>query len=595
MTIYTAPLADMRFVMREIAGLQAVQALPGYEEATDDLIDAVLEEAGRFGAEVLAPLNETGDRQGCSIENGVVRTPDGFPDAWRQFVEGGWNGLAFSPEDGGQGLPCLLSTAVGEIWNAANMAFALCPMLTQAAAELLAHYGDARMRETFLPKLVTGEWTGTMLLTEPQAGSDLARVRSRAAREGDHFRLSGQKIFITYGEHDLAPNIVHAVLARIPGAPEGVKGLSLFLVPKFLVLEDGRLGARNDMRCVSIEHKLGIKASPTAVLAFGDNEGAIGYLIGEENRGLDLMFTMMNNARLAVGLEGLGIADRAYQQARAYAFDRVQGRRVGSTDAAPAAIAQHPDVQRMILTMKAQTEAARALAYATAAALDEARRHPDPEVRQRRQRRVDLLTPVVKGWSTDLGIEVANEAIQVYGGMGYIEESGIPQLLRDSRIASIYEGTNGIQALDLVGRKAVGGGGAAIHELIGDIEAGLAETDASDDPRLAAVRARLAESLIELRAATDWLLDVYPREPRRAIAGAVFYMRLLGNVAAGWLMIGGAARIADAAGMDGDFAAAKWKTVRCFSDTRLRESGMLRDKFVSAGDVLQDFEPERHL
>ena len=462
MIAYAAPLADMRFVIREIADMKAIRELPGYEEATDDVVEAILEEAGRLGAEVLAPLNAPGDRQGCLWENGVVRTPDGFIQAYQQFVEGGWNGLAFPTEYGGQSLPSVLATAVGEIWNAANMAFAICPLLTQVAAEMLLHHGDQRMRADYLPKLVSGEWTGTMLLTESQAGSDLARLRTRARPEGGHYRISGQKIFISYGEHDLAPNIIHAVLARTPDAPEGARGLSLFMIPKFPVREDGHLGPHNDLRCVSLEHKLGINASPTAVMSLGDNGGAIGFLIGEENRGLNLIFTMMNNARLAVGLQGVGVADRAFQQARSYAFERVQGRQLGTEDPQAVAIVHHGDVQRMLLTMKSQTEAARALAYFTAAAVDAARHHPDSETRRRQQRLVDLLTPVVKAWCTEIGNEVADCSVQVHGGIGYIEESGAPQLLRDARVAAIYEGTNGIQAMDLdrpQGRRRRWGGG----------------------------------------------------------------------------------------------------------------------------------------
>jgi 3-(methylthio)propanoyl-CoA dehydrogenase len=598
MTTYSAPLADIRFTMREIADLDAVGKLPGYEEATDDLVDAVLEEAGRLGAEVLAPLNASGDRQGCVFGNGAVRVPDGFVDAYRQFVDGGWNGLAFPTEYGGQGLPRLLAAAVGEIWNAANMAFALCPMLTQSATELLLHHGDARMRADYLPKLVSGEWTGTMLLTEPQAGSDLARVRTKAVPEGDHHRISGQKIFITYGEHDLAPNIVHAVLARTPSAPEGVKGLSLFLVPKFLVKEDGRLGPRNDLRCVSIEHKLGINGSPTAVMSFGDDRGAVGFLIGEENRGLHLMFTMMNNARLAVGLEGVGIADRAFQQARGYAFERIQGRQLGASDPDAVAIVRHPDVQRMLLTMKSQTEAARALAYYTAAALDAARRYPDEEMRRQRQRLVDLLTPVVKAWCTDIGIDVADTAIQVHGGIGYIEESGVPQFLRDARIAAIYEGTNGIQAMDLAGRKVAGDSGMAVREFIAAISSADADLAKVGDSDVQAIRARLRQAATDLAGATDWLLATYARDPRRVAAGAVFYLRLLGDVTAGWLTATAAskagARLAESSD-ESRFLSAKLKSARYFADTRLAESGSLRGKFVAAGDGLQGFDPDTHL
>ena len=598
MTAYAAPLAEMRFVIREIADLKAVQTLPGYEEATDDLVDAILEEAGRLGAEVLAPLNASGDRQGCRWENGVVRMPDGFVEAYRQFVQGGWNSLAFPTEYGGQGLPYLLATAVGEIWNAANMAFGLCPMLTQAAAELLLHHGDERMRADYLPKLVSGEWTGTMLLTESQAGSDLGRVRTIARPEGGHYRISGQKIFITYGEHDLAPNIIHAVLARTPNAPEGARGLSLFLVPKFLVQEDGRIGQRNDLRCVSIEHKLGINASPTAVMSLGDDGGAVGFLIGEENRGLGLMFTMMNNARLAVGLEGIGVADRAFQQARRYAFERVQGRQLGGEDPQAVAIVSHPDVQRMLLTMKSQTEAARALTYFTAAAVDTARRHADEETRRRRQLLVDLLTPVIKAWCTDIGIDVADCGIQVHGGMGYIEESGVPQLLRDARIAAIYEGTNGIQALDLVGRKVAGDGGAAVRDLIAVMVSADADLAKVGDADVQAIRGRLARAVADLTGATDWLLENYPGEPKRVSTGAVFYLRLLGNVVGGCLMAAAAAKaatqLAEAAG-DRAFLSAKLKSARYFADTRLAESGALRRKFVAAGDALEGFDPDLHL
>lgn len=597
MTVYRPPLEDMRFVIRDIANLPELRALPGWEELGDDLVEAVLDEAGRFATEVLAPLNIPGDRQGCVFENGKVRVPDGFADAWQQFVDGGWNGLALPVEHGGQELPCVLATAVGEMWSAANMSFALCPMLTQAAAELLSRHGDQRIKSEYLPKLVSGEWTGTMLLTEPQAGSDLGRVRTRARRDGEQWRISGQKIYITFGDHDMAPNIIHLVLARTPGAPDGVKGLSLFLVPKFVVNGDGSLGPRNDIRCVSIEHKLGIRASPTAVIAFGDNEGAVGHLIGVENRGLDVMFTMMNHARVAVGVEGVGMAGLAYQQARDFAFERVQGRLLGATDPDPVTIVHHPDVQRMLLTMKAGSEAARALAYYTAAALDLSRHHPDPVLRARQQRLVDLLTPVVKSWCTDMGIDVANTAIQVHGGMGYIEESGVPQLLRDARIASIYEGTNGIQAMDLVGRKVAGDDGMAVHDLLAEIDAFTAKPQGAEQVDGEATRQALAEAASELADATRWLLDTYSEDPRRVAAGAVFYLRLLGNVTAGWLLAM-SARKAGAGGTavsPADFGDAKRRSARCFADTRLAEAGALRRQFIAAGEALRDLDPEREL
>ncbi len=451
------------------------------------------------------------------------------------------------------------------------------------------------MKSVYLEKLVSGEWAGTMNLTEPQAGSDLARIRTRAVPEGDHYRVSGQKIFITYGEHDLADNIIHMVLARTPDAPPGVKGISLFVVPKFLVNDDGSLGARNDARCVSIEHKLGINGSPTAVMSFGDDGGAIGYLVGEENRGLDLMFMMMNNARLAVGLEGVGIADRAYQQARDYAADRVQGRMLGSDDPSPVTIVHHPEVQRMLLSMKCQTEAARALTYFVAGNLDLGKHHPDAETAARHRALVDLMTPVVKAWSTDIGIEVANTGIQVHGGMGYIEESGAPQHLRDARIAAIYEGTNGIQAIDLVGRKVARENGATVTALIARIRGFDAELGRTPGEDVAAIRVQLRAAVQNLADSTDWLLKSYPEDPRRVTAGAAHYLRLLGIVAGGWLMAK-AAVIAERrlASGDGDpaFLRAKLISARFFADTYLAQCGALRDMFVKGWAALHAIDPE---
>jgi alkylation response protein AidB-like acyl-CoA dehydrogenase len=437
MTAYAAPLTEMRFVLDEIADLAAVARLPGYEEATPDLADAILEEAGKLAAEVLAPLNQSGDREGATFENGVVRTATGFREAYHRYVESGWNALPFDPDYGGQGLPWTLATAIQEMWNSANLGFALCPMLTQGAVELLQAHGSDAQKALWLPKLISGEWAGTMNLTEPQAGSDVGALKTRAEPRDGHWLITGQKIFITYGEHDLTENIAHMVLARTPGAPAGTKGLSLFLVPKVLVGDDGSLGQRNDLRCVSIEHKLGIHASPTAVLAFGDSGGAVGTLIGEENRGMACMFTMMNNARLAVGLEGVAIAERAYQQALAYARERRQSSALGSADPTPVAIVRHPDVRRMLMTMKSQIEAMRALIYTTAATLDRAKRAPDEAARARAQTKADLLIPVAKAWSTDLGCEIASLGVQVHGGMGFIEETGAAQYYRDARIAPI--------------------------------------------------------------------------------------------------------------------------------------------------------------
>ena len=535
MTAYQAPLAEMRFVLNDLVGLDRVTALPGCEDATSDLVDAILEEAGKLGAEVLAPVNHTGDIEGCTLENGVVRTPTGHKEAYRQFIDGGWNAVPFDPEYGGQGLPWLVSTAVFEVWHAANMAFALCPTLTYGAVELLSKHGSDALKALYLENMISGTWTGTMNLTEPQAGSDLARVRTKAVRDGDRYRISGTKIFITFGEHDFTDNIVHMVLARLPDAPEGVKGISLFLVPKFLVNDDGSLGDRNDLRCVSLEHKLGINASPTAVMSYGDDGGAIGYLIGEENRGLEYMFTMMNNERLAVGLEGVAIGERAYQQALAYAKERVQSRRIDGDNPEPATIIQHPDVRRMLLSMKVQTEATRALAYYVAAHLDVAHRSADETERRAAQARVDLLTPVVKAWSSDTGIEVASTGIQIHGGMGFIEETGAAQHMRDARIAAIYEGTNGIQANDLVGRKVGRENAESVLALIAEMRGIEAELATSGEDHLQAARTPMALAIDALESASKWIAETWRADPAAVAAGAVPYLRLLGLTAGGWL------------------------------------------------------------
>jgi len=450
---YRAPLADMQFILHELIPFSTINSLPAYQEVSDDLVNTILEEASKFAGEVLGPLNWTGDQEGCSYSEGAVKTPQGFKAAYQQYIEAGWISLAANSDFGGQGLPITLATPVNEMWHSANMAFMLCPMLTAGAIEAIEHHASSDQQALYLPPLVSGQWAGTMNLTEPSAGSDLSAVSSKAIPNGDHYLISGTKIFITYGEHDFTENIIHLVLARLPDAPPGVKGISLFIVPKFLVNTDGSLGKRNDVQCVSIEHKLGIHASPTAVMSFGETGGAIGYLVGEANRGLEYMFTMMNNARLAVGLEGVAIAERAYQQAAQYARERVQGKVPQKTDKLP--ILHHADVQRMLMLMKTQTEAMRALAYIAAAQSDLAQKHPDASVRDASQKRVDLLTPIVKAWSTEQAIEIASLGVQVHGGMGYIEETGAAQHLRDARITTIYEGTTGIQAGDLLGRKIV--------------------------------------------------------------------------------------------------------------------------------------------
>ncbi|MCY4548272.1 MAG: acyl-CoA dehydrogenase [Defluviicoccus sp.] len=589
MTDYAAPVRDMSFVIEELIGLDTVAALPGLDWVTGDLVRQVLAEAGKFGAEVLAPLNRVGDIEGCALRNGVVTTPEGFADAYRQFTAGGWNGTIAAPDHGGQGLPWLVATAIGEIWESANLAFSLCPMLTQSAIWALTIHGSPEQKDIWLPRLVSGEWSGTMNLTEPHAGSDVGALRTRAVREDGHYRIKGQKIFITWGEHDMAENIVHTVLARVDGAPEGTRGISLFIVPKYLVNADGSLGARNDLRCAALEHKLGIHASPTAVMSYGDDEGAVGYLVGEENRGMEYMFTMMNNARLGVGREGLAMAERAFQQARDYAAGRVQGRSIADPAAGPVAIVKHPDVRRMLMTMKAEIEAMRALAYAVAADLDVAGRHEDAGTRARRQARVDLLVPVVKAWCSDTGVAIASEAVQVHGGAGFIEETGAAQHYRDSRITPIYEGTNGIQALDLVRRKILGDRGAAVRDLMAEMDALARGTgSAATAPILDA----LAGGLAELGEATDWLLA--DRPAATAAAAATPYLALIGTVAGGWLLARSAA-IADArAAEDGDpFYRAKVDTARFYAECVLPRAASLKRAAIGGAALLDGFDEQR--
>jgi len=540
MSEYTAPIADMKFVIEELAGLAAVTAIDEFSEATPELVDAILEEASKLASEVLSPLNRIGDVQGSRLEDDIVHTPEGWRDAYDTFVESGWGSLAGNPDFGGQGLPKLVATAVSEMWNSANLSFALCPMLTQGATDAIEHHAAPELKALYVPKLVSGEWTGTMNLTEPQAGSDLSTVRTKAVPEGDHYLITGQKIFITYGEHDLSENIIHLVLARTPDAPAGTRGISLFVVPKFMVNDDGTCGARNDVRCVSIEHKLGIHASPTAVMSYGENGGAIGYLVGEENRGLMYMFTMMNAARHAVGLEGVAISERAYQQAREFARERIQGQPIGPSGGEPAAIIEHPDVRRMLLLMKSHTEAMRALAYVCAAAYDVAAKSPDRETAAYAARRGDLLTPIVKGWSTETGIEMASLGIQIHGGMGFVEETGAAQYLRDARITTIYEGTTGIQAADLVGRKTLRDGGAAASELLGEIENDAAAMTA-DDPRLEQIKAALTQAAADMRTVLEWIMSVQGDDPRLPAAASGHYLKLWGITCGGWQM----ARAAD--------------------------------------------------
>jgi 3-(methylthio)propanoyl-CoA dehydrogenase len=587
MTTYRAPIRDMQFVINELAGLESLIALPGYEEVTPDVVETVLEEASKIAGEMLAPLNKPGDERGAFLTKEGVVAAEGFGAAYRQFVENGWNGLSGDPEYGGQGLPSLIMAATVEMWNSANMSFALCPLLTAGAMEAIKAHASDELKRRFLPKLVSGEWSGTMNLTEPQAGSDLSAVRTRAVPQSDHYRISGQKIFITWGDHDMAENVVHLVLARLPDAPEGTRGISLFLVPKFLVGEDGSLAERNDVACASIEHKLGVHASPTCVMSFGEKDGAIGYLVGRENEGLPHMFTMMNEARQKVGLQGLGIAECAYQAARDYAKERVQGRLVGQRSGDRVTIIHHPDVRRMLLTMKSQIEAMRALGYVLSADADFAHKHSDAAERRRHQARIDLLTPVLKGWCTELGVEIASLGIQVFGGIGYVEETGAAQYLRDARIATIYEGTTGIQAGDLVGRKLTMDNGRAMAELIGEMRGVEGQLGGSDNVDFPAIRENLAIGIQALEQATQWMLQTIGQDPDSALGASVNYMMLTGYVCGSWQMaraaIAARARLAEAA--DEDFYRTKIATARFYAEQILPKASALLAAVKSGGST----------
>ncbi len=595
MSTYTAPLRDMKFVLNELAGLEAVAKLPGFGEASPDTVEAILEEASKFASGVLDPINYSGDQEGSKWSDGTVKTPKGFREAYKQFCEGGWNALPFEPDWGGQGLPRLVSTPVQEMWKSSNMSFSLCPLLTQGAIEALLLRGSPELQKRYLPKMVEGRWTGTMNLTEPQAGSDLSLVRTRAERvrdgkSGDHYLISGQKIFITYGEHDMSENIVHLVLARTPEAPEGVKGISLFVVPKFVPNEDGTPGKRNGAKCASIEHKLGIHASPTAVMVY---DKAVGYVVGEENRGLEYMFIMMNAARFAVGLEGVAIAERAFQRALAFAKDRVQGRDlVQGGKAVP--IIRHPDVRRMLMLMKSQTEAMRALAYTTASAMDYAHRHPDAETRKQHQAFVDLMIPVVKGWSTETGIEIASLGVQVHGGMGFVEETGAAQYLRDARITTIYEGTTGIQAMDLVGRKISREAGATAKAWLASLKMLDAELAKSGNADIKALRAQLAAGAQAVADGVNFIVET--KDPRAMFAGAVPFLKLMGIVAGGWQMAR-AALAAEKKMASGDraFLEAKIATARFYGDHVLVQAAALRDTVVKGSSGVMALSEEQFL
>jgi alkylation response protein AidB-like acyl-CoA dehydrogenase len=584
---YIAPVKDMLFAVRELADLERVSALPGFEDAGADTAQAVLDEAARFNANVMAPLNFEGDRNPSSWKDGAVTATPGFREAFRQFAEGGWQGVVHPTEYGGQGLPRLIATPCIEMLNAANLSLALCPLLTDGAIEALLTAGSEEQKQRYVPKLISGEWTGTMNLTEPQAGSDLALIRTRAEPQGDgSYRIVGTKIFITWGEHDMAANIVHLVLARLPDAPEGAKGISLFIVPKFMLDEDGAPGARNDVHCVSIEHKLGIKASPTAVLQFGDHGGAIGYLVGEANRGLEYMFIMMNAARFGVGVQGIAVADRAYQRAVAYAKERVQSRPVDGSAKQPVTIIRHPDVRRMLATMRALTEGARALAYVAAAHSDIAHRHADESVRADHQAIYEYLVPVVKGWSTELSIEVASLGAQVHGGMGFIEETGAAQHYRDARILAIYEGTTAIQANDLVGRKTLRDSGAVVNVLLAKIDETLAalweHAAYESNAAFQALHRRHTAARASLANVVEYLLARAKQDPNAVFAGSVAYLKLDGIVLSGWQF--GRALLVAAGKRDEDpsFYEAKVATAHCFATQVLPLAGALEAAVVDA-------------
>lgn len=584
---YRAPLKDMLFNIRHLARIDQVAQLPGFEEAGFETAQAVLEECAKFNEGVVAPLNVDGDRNPSSWKDGQVTTTPGFAAAYKTYTEGGWQGLQHPTDFGGQGLPKTIGSACGEMLNSANLSFALCPLLTDGAIEALLTAGSDDLKSVYLEKLVTGEWTGTMNLTEPQAGSDLAAVRSRAEPQPDGtYKVFGTKIFITYGEHDMADNIVHLVLARVPGAPEGVKGISLFVVPKFLVNKDGSRGARNDVHCVSIEHKLGIKASPTAVLQYGDNGGAVGYIVGQENRGLEYMFIMMNAARYAVGVQGIAVAERAYQKAVGYAKERVQSRPVDGSTPGAATIIHHPDVRRMLMTMRAYTEGCRAMASVAAAAYDAAHHHPDAEVRKQNQAFYEFLVPLVKGYSTEMSLEVTSLGVQVHGGMGFIEETGAAQYYRDAKILTIYEGTTAIQANDLVGRKTARDGGRTAQAIAAQVERTEAELNKRDSVAARAVAKRLGAARKAFLDAVAFIAGQSKSSPNAAFAGSVPYLMLAGNLVAGW-QLARALLVAEelaAKGEDKDFMQAKVTTARFYADHILSKAPGQRDAIVDGAE-----------
>jgi 3-(methylthio)propanoyl-CoA dehydrogenase len=590
MAAYNAPIREINFALQQYADIPRIATLPGFEDATPDTVEAILEEAGRLARDVIGPLNQTGDVQGSVLENGVVRTPDGFAEAWKQYAEGGWTGIPFEPEIGGQGLPMSLAMAAFEIWSAANMSFGMCPMLNQGAIEAIRHHGSDELKAIYLEKMVTGQWVGTMNLTEPNAGSDLGVMRSRAALQSDgSYRIKGSKIFISYGDHEWTENIVHLVLARTEGAPEGSRGISLFIVPKYLVNDDGLLGERNDVRCVSLEEKMGIHASPTCVMAYGDDDNCVGYLVGKENKGLANMFTMMNNERLAVGMQGVAIADRSFQQALDYARDRKQGKSMRADAGAEPSIIEHADVRRMLMTMKAHVEAVRAVAYLTAGCIDVAGHHTDDVEQTAANDLVELLTPIAKSWSTDIGFEVASIGVQVHGGLGFIEETGAAQYMRDARIAPIYEGTNGIQAMDLVMRKLPLKDGSVVRNFIAHMNEIDDVLKNSGNADLDFVRPLLLNAIDTLSEATEWMLNSHAQSPNSCAAGATPYLRMFGMVTGGFLLAKGAVAAIDAASdqdAGDEFHMSRLAVAMFFAEQMLPQAEGLLGAVMAGEDIL---------
>ena len=586
---YHAPLKDMNFALRELADLEDLLAMDSFADVDADIVGQVLDEAATFAGDVLAPLNVPGDRAGCHVKDRAVVVPDGFGDAYAQFVENGWPAISASPEFGGMGLPDAVGLAAFEMWNSANMAFSLCPMLTGGAANAIRIHGTDDMKATYLPKLVSGEWTGTMVLTEPHAGSDLAAISTKAIPEGDHYRIHGTKIYITWGDHPMAENTIHLVLARIEGAPEGIRGISMFLIPKFLVDDDGSIGERNDVYPASVEHKLGIHSSPTCVMSFGDTEGAIGYLVGEEGRGMANMFTMMNQARLEVGVQGLAISERAYQLARSYAMERVQGNAPGHEGR--VTIIKHADVRRQLMMMKSQIEAMRGAAYAMGAKIDAAHHAADDDARQTAAGRVELMTPIIKGWLTETAQEITSIGVQVHGGMGFVEETGAAQHLRDARILPIYEGTTGIQAADLAGRKILRDEGREIRAMIAEMRAtheGMSGVDT-----LAGLRESFAAAVSHLESAVDWLVTNAPSDPDVPGAASVNLLMLAGTVLGGWQMAKSALACAGDSAYDQAFADAKIATARFYGQYVLPRSAAYAAASMAGPDQLMAIPEEQ--